>query len=151
MVFLVGWFASMVYSELNNSKIEVPFGFSEEQKIPYDRVKESQIKVLNDKIVIELEDATWASYADTNSMIPVLDKGANGLELIPSSESDIYIGDIVAYESSYVDGLVVHRIINIGEDSKGKFYILKGDNNKEVDPEKVRFEQIKYVLIGVIY
>ena len=45
-----------------------------------------------------------------------------------------------------------------GDNARGKtnllegiYFILKGDNNPEQDPGRVRFKQIKRVLIGVIY
>jgi len=45
----------------------------------------------------------------------------------------------------------VHRVVYKGKDSIGTYFILKGDNNEEVDPGKVRFEQIKYKTIAIIY
>ncbi len=126
---------------------EIPY----ELASPYDRIKENQIHVYKDKIVIDIEGASWATYADTNSMDPLFDYGANGLELIPRNENEIHIGDIAAYESKITGELIVHRVVNIKEDSRGKYFIFKGDNNKTADPEKVRFQQIKYVLIGIIY
>ncbi len=123
----------------------------QEKTSPYDRIREDQIHVYKDKIVIDISDASWASYTDTNSMDPILDFGANGLELIPESEDNLFVGDIVAYESKITSDLIVHRIIEIKYDDEGKYFVLKGDNNKTSDPEKVRFSQIKYVLIGIIY
>ncbi len=122
-----------------------------EQLSPYDRLNEDQIKVYPDRVVIEMKGITWASYADTNSMDPMLDTGANGLELVPKNEDELHVGDIVAYKSSYADGLIVHRIVEINNDSHGKYFVLKGDNNPQVDPEKVRFNQVKYILIGILY
>jgi len=118
---------------------------------PHDRIKESQIHIYSDRIVIDVEGASWASYADTNSMDPVLDFGANGLELVPQSEDQLFIGDIAAYRSEITDELIVHRIVEIKEDSEGKCFRFKGDNNTIKDRECVKFEQIKFVLIGVIY
>jgi len=118
---------------------------------PHDRIKENQIHIYPDRIVIDVNNAVWASYADTNSMDPIIDIGANGLEIIPESEDDLFIGDIAAYESKITNELVVHRIVKIKEDSQGKIFKFKGDNNLLEDPEDVRFSQIKYVLIGIIY
>ncbi|MEM4245192.1 MAG: hypothetical protein QXR60_03245, partial [Candidatus Nanoarchaeia archaeon] len=134
-----------------SSAVQFPVNTTNSKPSPYDRVKESQIHVYDDKVVIDMAEVQWASYADTHSMEPVLKAGANGLELIPQSDSDIYVGDIVAYEASWSDGLVVHRVIEKGRDEFGTYFILKGDNNSSVDPGKVRFSDIKYVLIGVIY
>ena len=120
-----------------------------ERLSPQDRIKENQIHIYSDKVVIDVEGASWATYADTNSMDPLFDKGTNGIELIPKSPEDLAIGDIAAYETS--QGLIVHRIVAINQDSKGVYFTFKGDNNKNSDPFKVRFNQIKYVLIGIIY
>lgn len=127
--------------------LEIP----SEIQSPHNRISEGQIHLYPNKIVIDISQASWASYADTNSMDPVLDFGANGLEIIPKNENELYIRDIAAYKPKSTQELIVHRIIDIREDSKGKYFIFKGDNNKTPDPEKVRFSQIKYVLIGVIY
>ena len=118
---------------------------------PHDRISEDKIHVYEDKIVIDVQGASWATYADTNSMDPVLDKGVNGIEIKPQGEDDLHIGDIVAYEPDKFRGLVIHRIVNIQEDEEGKYFTLQGDNNQNTDPEKVRFNQIQWVLIGVIY
>lgn len=118
---------------------------------PQDRIGEHQIHVYSDKIVIEVDGASWARYQDSNSMDPVLDMGANGIELVPRNEDEIHVGDIVAYESKYVSGLTVHRVVEIGYDDEGKYFILQGDNAPRADPGKVRFDQIQYVLIGIIY
>ncbi len=47
--------------------------------------------------------------------------------------------------------LIVHRIVEIGNDDEGRYYILKGDNNRFADPGKIRYPQIRYVLIAVVY
>ncbi|MFH1591854.1 MAG: hypothetical protein ABIB47_00600 [Candidatus Woesearchaeota archaeon] len=118
---------------------------------PRDRVSEEQIRVYSDRIVIKIDGASWTRYANTNSMDPFLDEGANGIEIVPENEDEIYVGDVVAYESKYADGLTVHRVIDVREDEAGRYFVLKGDNLSQEDPENVRFSQIKYVLIGVVY
>ncbi len=118
---------------------------------PKDRIKEDQIHIYEDKIVIDIEGATFAKYADTGSMDPVLDKEANGIEIIPSSENDIQIGDIITYQPEWTNNLVVHRVIQIGYDEEGWFAYTKGDNSSVIDPGKMRYDQVEYVLIGVLY
>jgi len=118
---------------------------------PHNRVNDAQILLYHDKVVINVNGASLTKYADTNSMDPLLDEGAIGIELVPERDDQLYIGDVVAYESKHASGLIVHRIIDIVEDKQGKYFILKGDNLQTEDPEKVRFSEIKYVLIGVIY
>lgn len=152
LMFIIGWMSSYVYTNVQaSSSNEVPSSANATSPSPFDRIPESSIHVYPDKVVIDMNDVQWASYADTHSMEPVLKAGTNGLELIPESENDVYVGDIVAYSADWSDGLVVHRIISSGFDASGRYFILKGDNNSSADPGRVRFSQIKYVLVGVIY
>jgi len=123
----------------------------EEKASPCDRVRESQILVFEDKIIIDFQNAEWATFTDTNSMDPVIDAGANALEYVPQSADEICVGDIVSYKSKYADGVIIHRVVDINQDSKGWYAIMKGDNNAYKDPGRVRFEQIQRVVIGVIY
>ncbi len=118
---------------------------------PSDTLSESNIQVYDSKVIIRLDGARWASYTNTKSMSPVLDEGSNGIEIVPKSIEDIHVGDIVAYATKYNNIPVVHRVIAIKKDNEGTYYILKGDNNMKRDPENVRFSQIRYKLVAVIY
>lgn len=124
---------------------------AEDVPSPQDWIKEEQIKVYNSKIVIELKDAEWASFTDTNSMDPLIDSTANAIEIVPNSAREIDVGDVISYESRYTDGIIIHRVVKKDKDENGTYFILKGDNNPYEDPEKVRFEQIQRVLVAVIY
>jgi len=115
---------------------------------PFDRVQESQIQVHSDKVVLDIPNAYWATFIDTNSMDPVLDQGANAIQVAPKSPSEIYVGDIVSYTSA--QGTIIHRVTEIGTDEHGWYAIVKGDNNAFADG-KVRFDQIKRVLVAIIY
>jgi Fe-S-cluster formation regulator IscX/YfhJ len=42
-------------------------------------------------------------------------------------------------------------VIETGEDSNGWYAIFKGDNNPIRDPSKVRFSQIRRIVVAVIY
>ncbi len=152
LVFLLGWFSNDVFSYISFEKEEIPyFSLNAERASPKDRIKESQIQIFKDHILINVRNTFLASYANTNSMDPVLDEGANGLEIVPESPTDIQVGDIIAYNSNLVNGLVAHRVVKIGYDDAGSYFIVQGDNNPNPDPDKVRFDQIQYILIGVIY
>jgi len=118
---------------------------------PYDRIKEEQIHVYEDRIIIDLDNAEWATFTDTNSMDPVIDEGANAIEIVPKSINEIHPGDIVSYESSYVDGTIIHRVKSVGYDPEGWYAIMQGDNNPTEDPEKVRFEQVRRIVVAIIY
>jgi hypothetical protein len=148
-------FSNQINSEetLQNPLNEVmrTFSSTKERPSPLDRIKEEQILVTNKQIVINLENAKWAEFTDTNSMDPVIDAGSHAIEIIPQTEKDVQIGDIVAYKSEHATGTIIHRIVYKGEDEKGTYYIMKGDNNPSNDPGKVRFEQITRVVVAIIY
>jgi signal peptidase I len=118
---------------------------------PANRVAEDLILVTNEKVVLNIKGAEWASFTDTNSMDPVIDAGAHAIEMAPNSEDDVQVGDIVAYNSDYAEGTIIHRVVFKGQDEKGTYYILKGDNNPINDPGKIRFDQIKRVVVAIIY
>lgn len=128
-----------------------PFnGIPAEQVSPFDRVSENQIHVYDDKVIIDLQDPEWAAFTDTNSMDPFIDSGSNAIEVKPQSESDVHVGDVVSYKSKYADGIIIHRVIEIGND--GEWYCrVKGDNNPAADPGKIRYDQVERVLVAVIY
>lgn len=115
---------------------------------PSDYITEDQIVINRDKIILNINDASLSRYAPTGSMKPLLDENSNGIRIRPKSPEEINIGDIITFES---DGkLIVHRIIDKGSDSYGEYYITKGDNNTLSDG-LVRFDDIRYKTIGVLW
>jgi|SRR3989344_957353 len=149
LVFALGWLSHTLYSDILVHK-EFPFisAGSIERASPQDIISKNDISIDQDKIIIKIKDASLSSYADTNSMDPLLDKGANGIEIVPKCSS-LKPGDVIAYQLN--DDLIIHRILEIKEDNQGRFFRMKGDNNVRVDPEKVRCDQVKYQLVGVLY
>ncbi len=117
---------------------------------PKERINASNIFVYNDRVIIKINNPKWAIFTDTNSMDPVIDKEAKAIE-IDANCDDIQVGDIVSYESKIYNTVIIHRVIDIGYDDKGKYFIFKGDNNKIEDPEKVRCDQLKRVVVAIIY
>jgi hypothetical protein len=156
-VFMVGWTASVMYMNIGVPSLERPLSLNTllrgniELESPQDHISEDNIHVFNNKVVIDVEDAVWSTFTNTNSMDPIIDTGANGLEISPKSPSDINVGDIISYKPEGKNGLVIHRVVATGYDGEGWYARTKGDNNPTVDPGKVRFNQIHGVLIGVIY
>ena len=148
MLLSIGWFANDVVS----SNYETPSVFVSKELIsPGDRIKDSQILVYKDKIVIYVDDANWAKYTNTNSMDGFLDVGSTGIELRPKDEFDVQIGDVITYNAEWSDSLIAHRVIDVGYDQDGWYAIAKGDNVAYADPGKIRFEQIEFILVGVLY
>jgi hypothetical protein len=150
-VFALGWVSSSMYAVAANSGLQSPSGGQAALSTPSDRVSEDKIHVFSDKIVLDIKDASWASFTPTHSMEPFISENSNGIEIKPSSPADLKIGDIISYKSDFTTGLVIHRIIETGFDQNGWYAIVKGDNNAEQDPGKVRYEDINGVLIGIIY
>ena len=146
-----------IYSSENDEEIEKPLNnaiasyFYGEKISPSDRIGDDDIFVSNDKIIINVRNAKSTKFADTNSMDPFLDKGSNGIEILPKSPEDIKIGDIISYKSEKYDAVIIHRVIEIKKDNSGLYYLTKGDNNQKPDDEKIRFNNVKGVLVGVIY
>ena len=154
-VFVAGFLACMILSLLNLDKgKEMPLSTSENSEINYsisapsNWVNKSQIYSYDKGIIIEIKGAGLSSYADTGSMNPVLNENSNGIIIKPESAEQIKVGDIVTFEKD--DKLIVHRVVEKGEDEQGIYFITKGDGNY-LDDGKIRFEQIKYVTIGIIY
>jgi len=174
VVFITGWFFNSVYSamfdnsslnayviaeEPANSNISgtisdtfsILFDNPPERVSPFDHITEDQIHVFQDRIIIDLQNAEWATFTDTNSMDPVIDLGANAIEIRPSSPEQIHIGDIISYRSKYSEGVIIHRVVETGEDEDGWYARMKGDNNNLMDPGKVRFDQIERLVVAIIY
>ena len=159
LVFMVGVLIGSLIAtkaDLSNlsyrSQKEIPQGNqARERNSPGDWIKQSQIHVYNDKVVIDISNPQWASFVNTNSMDPVFDESANALQIIPQSAAEIHVGDIISYTNPNASGIIIHRVIAQGSDEQGNFFLVKGDNNPDQDPGKVRFSQIKKVLVGIIY
>ena len=122
-----------------------------EKPSPGNWIKENQILLYEDRIVIFIPNATISTYADTNSMDPVLDASANGIEIKPQGPEDIHVGDIIVYQPNPNKfDFIVHRVIEVGSDESGWYCITKGDNTIQ-DDGKIRFNQIKYITIAILY
>lgn len=151
MVLVLAMFSS--FNTIENVSGYFLFDFDDsaiEKDSPYDRIDEEQINVYKSLIIMHIEDSELVSLENTNSMDPLIDEESNVIQIKPKSEEDIHIGDIVSYEDSFKH-LILHRVVGIGEDEKGKFFILMGDNVNFLDPAKVRFEQIRGVVVAVVY
>jgi signal peptidase I len=165
MALIVGWTSHSAYMDLSNKFVrvaEIPemnameritdalsFG-SAEIISPDDHISDDQILVHQNNVVLLIEDAMWSSFTDSNSMDPLLDYGANGIEIKPESEQDITVGDIISFRSNG-GSIIIHRVIDITSDEQGLYYITKGDNNPTADAQKVRFEDVLGILIAVVY
>lgn len=155
IIFFFGFLSANLVSFYLTYGLENPFsedfnfanGFSS-NIAPFNFIKEDQIHVYDDKIVINVKEASISRYAPTGSMKPTFDENANGIKIVPVSEEDVHIGDIITFNQG--ENLIVHRIIDKGTDREGVYFITRGDNNS-VSDGKIRFKDIKSITIGVIW
>ncbi len=157
LFFLAGFLSAFlviafIFLNLASTNSENPFsvGFSGQQSnesAPGDWIKSNQILLTSNSIVIKIANASLSSYAPTGSMRPVFDSAANGIRIVPEKAEQIKIGDIITYSENNI----VHRVIDKGEDEQGTWFLAKGDNNAYSDSLKIRFKDIRYVTIGVLY
>ncbi|MBR9675446.1 hypothetical protein GOV05_00365 [Candidatus Woesearchaeota archaeon] len=123
--------------------------YSREKPSPGDWVKESEIKVYDDRVVLEIENPQWARFTNTNSMDPLFDEDSNAIEIVPSNPEMISPGDIVSF--NYKEDTIIHRVIKTGYDEQGWYMITKGDNNAQADPVKIRFVDVQRLVVAIIY
>ena len=66
---------------LSLTEKQIPSGLMVGKEIssPSDWVKENQIKVYPDSVILNIPQSSWASFTDTNSMDPFIDAGANAI------------------------------------------------------------------------
>ena len=173
VVFLLGWLSHTFYTDLlpasaeplpaypewdqesgEQTIIAQPAAFGNREKAsPADRLKLSNVRVWSDQVIINAplgREFETAIFTNTNSMDPLIDEGTQAIQLVPTSPREIMVGDIISYDAGKY-GIIIHRVIQIGQDENGWYAIVKGDNNPAPDPIKVRFNMIRRVLVGVLY
>ena len=111
-------------------------------------INTEDIVVYEDRIVIKVSNVSISNYGNSGSMLPIINKDANGIKIKPESPEQINVGDIISFEDD--NRTIVHRVVEKGIDEKGNYFITKGDNN-QVRDNKIRFSQIKEITIGILY
>ena len=150
LMILALLFSLMALASLSPKQLPSSFGSdNKEVSSPGNWIQPDQILVYQNRIILNIPDATWAEFTDTNSMDPLIDKDTNALEILPRGPEYINVGDIISYRTAY--GTIIHRVIEKNQDEKGIYYVVKGDNNTSADPAKVRFEDVKGVVVAFIY
>jgi signal peptidase len=86
----------------------------------------------------------YRSYAiASGSMQPTLFRGDLLITERVSSPSQIRVGDIIAFNSSGLNGPITHRVIAEYATPSGVIYITKGDFNPSADPNPVPFSKVE--------
>lgn len=135
LIFVLGWMTNTYFTTQINKEKDSPFDF----------IPEEDIYLEDGRVCVDVEWGHWASFSDTNSMDPIIDIGANAIEIKPKSINDIHVGDIISFK--YEEGYIVHRVVEKHKD----YVITKGDNNPTKDPFKVYFEDINGIVVMIIY
>lgn len=110
----------------------------------------SRIALVSFLILLLLFTTRLLPYMPTvilsNSMYPQIDRG----DMIISQKdyNKIDINDIIEFRQGNM--LIIHRVVNIINTSKGKIYITKGDNNKQKDSGFVTEDQITGKIVFTI-
>ena len=139
------------YVEKENIIVEEKKANGEEKQSPADRLQDSGINVFANSVRIDIKNAKWRKIIDSNSMDPLIDEGTTTIEIKPKNADEIKVGDIIAYKVEGYDYAFVHRVVDIGNDENGVYLITKGDNYYKEDSEKVRFEDIEGIVVGILY
>ncbi len=138
------------YVEKEKIIVEEKKANGEEKQSPADRIQDSDINVFANSVRIDIKNAKSRKFIDSNSMDPLIDEGTTTIEIKLKNVDEIKIGDIIAYKVEGYDYAFVHRVVEIGNDEKGAYFITKGDNYWKED-EKVRFSQVEGIVVGILY
>ena len=122
----------------------------EERPSPADRIEDSDVNTFSNSVRIDIKNAKLREFIDSNSMDPLIDKGTTTIEIKPKNADEIKVGDIIAYYVEGYDYAFVHRVVEIGEDEEGIYFVTKGDNYYKED-SKVRFSQVEGIVVGILY
>ncbi len=155
LAFIAGWLMSTGLSFGTTPVLEQVqesvslFADAPDVPSPSDTLGLRNIHVLPNRIEIDVIGAVPAVFQDTNSMDPVIDSDSTGIEVAVTDPSTIKIGDIVSYEVA--GSFIVHRVADIQTDADGLYFVMKGDNLPTTDPFKVRPDQLRRKVIGILY
>ena len=144
-------YKDIVKKEYAEKECNAEISSGKEKPSPQNRIKEKDVLVFNNEVIIKIGNADWRKFINSNSMDPLIDEGTTTIEIKPKNEEEIKIGDIIAYNIGGIDYALVHRVVEIGNDEEGIYFITKGDNYFKNDQYKVRFSQVEGVVVGILY
>ena len=134
----------------SNIFMDTQSGLKSNMSSPSNSISEDKILVYDEYVMINQSGLVWFTVLNTDSMLPFIDAGNHVLGKSITNESEIHIGDVITYTDSRGE-YIMHRIININNDENGTYYTLQGDNNYYPDLDKVRFSQMSFKVVSVVY
>jgi hypothetical protein len=148
-IFMLGFIAAHLLMRVEFIEKPLSIGITGQAVAPLSTLDETSVKVYPDRVIIIINNASLSRYAPTGSMLPVLNENSKGIKIPVTSPTQLNIGDIITYKDKNNE-LIIHRLVATGFDDKGVYYVTKGDNNLIAD-ERIRFEQIQYKLVMLVY
>jgi len=110
------------------------------------------VKPDTDRFWNDVDIGYYKHNSTTYSMYPTFTNGNYIITVRDFDKGDIEEGVIIGYKSDENGNtIILHRVIEESYDDEGVYYKAKGDNNKLIDDKKIRFEDVEFVVAGVIY
>ncbi|MBS3141304.1 hypothetical protein J4405_04120 [Candidatus Woesearchaeota archaeon] len=104
------------------------------------RIKKESIQVYENAVVIEVYNA---KVNDINIKDPLVNKDSNMIQIVPESPAMLKEGDIITYNKD--NKIKTGRIEVANQDAEGYYYLIQNEQ------DKIRFIQIKSIVIGILY
>jgi len=125
-----------------------------EKPSPKPRTKQEDIHYSESLKVLSVNNVpspVWiTTVQDTGSMDGLVDFGNICILTGNVDCDDLIVGDVVVYEPLPYK-MTLHRIVEIGQDDRGRYYRTQGDNCTVKDGWILRDSHIKWLLRAVIY
>lgn len=146
LIFIIGFSTASLFSEVEK---RTAIGGSADRDNPSDFIATDELHLYNDRLVIEKEGLKYAAVEDTKSMEPLLSSNSHTIEAKPEQDK-LGKGDIISFYDASTGKTIVHAIVETGTDDDGWYARTKGYNTEFADEWKVRFGDIKGVVVGVL-
>ncbi len=117
-----------------------------ERDTPKDRIKEEDIQLRHNSVIINIPGASLSKLDDKSSRESLFSSHSEGLVMNVSSPSELKAGDIVSYFSPSKQMMVYGRISHIGEDKEGWYAQFSSEGRR-----RIRFNRIEKVVVAVLY
>jgi len=148
VTFFAGYYVSD-YTELKSAPKKLVY--FDKQIGPTGVIEPNEIIRQNGYMLIK-EEGIVPIYLDANhssSMLPFIDVKATVLATEDFDFDKIKQGDIIIYKKD--SSLIGHTVMSIESDEEGTYLRCRGYNNVFYDTMKVRADDVKYLVTGVLY
>lgn len=144
LLFILGFSASSMLNEIQG---RTAIGGVIDRDNPSEYISSEDIHLYSDRLVIEKDGLVYAPVEDTKSMEPLLSSNSHVIET-EADFMDLLVGDIISFSKN--GQVIVHSIVELGQDSSGWYALTKGYNNDFVDDWKVRSSELQGKVVGIL-